>query len=92
MTPVRLPTRAYWASGGVIVGRCGPLTTVQASALLRFYRRQALACHDHGDHDAVICCLALAADLAVAIVNAADWARAASGDRGLRPGSKPCGK
>ncbi len=75
---------AYWSSGGVIVGRSGPLGGC-ALQLFRFFAREALSRHDRGDVAAADCCLALALELAAAIVAASDWVRAASGGAVKKP-------
>src|SRR5262249_55191447 len=80
MSPTPLRTRAFWSSGGVIVGRCGPLSATSALNLFRFFGREALEQRAQGDVDAARCCLRLALDLAGALVAAADWKRAAGGD------------
>jgi len=80
MSPAPQPTRAYWSSGGAIVGRCGPLSDAYALHLFRFFANEASARRAQGERDAARCCLGLALDLASAIVAAADWARAAGAD------------
>ena len=79
MTPARLASPAYWSSGGVVVGRCGPLTLRCALALFAFFGREALERHAAKDAAATARCVALAGDLAKALVATADWARAGAG-------------
>jgi hypothetical protein len=77
MSPRRMGGPAYWASGGAIVGRCGPIELERARALLDFYDEAAREQRSAGDSAATLCCLRLAVDLARAVIAASAWRRAA---------------
>jgi hypothetical protein len=84
MSPERMGGLAYWASGGGIVGRCGPIGFERARTLLDFYEAAARERRGAGDSAATLCCLRLAVDLARAIISASAWRRAAQGQNRTR--------
>jgi hypothetical protein len=79
MRPPQQNAGGYWASGGDILGRAGPLPPQNANRLFASYGREALQRDRCGDAAAARLCAALALQLARAIVAADDWRCAASG-------------
>ena len=79
MSPARMPGPAYWASGGEVRGRCGPLTRDRAGEVLQFLQRQAEDGLRIGDFAAAAALCRMARDLRLAIALADDWRRAAGG-------------
>ena len=81
MSPDRMPGPAYWASGGEVRGRGGPLTRDRAVEVAEFLDRQAEGSHRIVDLAAAGVCRGMALDLRRAIASADDWRRAADGLR-----------
>jgi len=81
MSPQRMGGRAFWASGGGVEGRCGPIGLADAFALLRFLSDEA-ATRVTGDAAAVEFCAELALELGCALARAVAWRRCA--DQTLR--------
>jgi hypothetical protein len=77
MSPLRIGGPAYWASGGSVVGRRGPIAFSRAKQLLEFFDAEARERRRAGDSAAALFCLRLAVDLAHAIIAASEWRRAA---------------
>jgi hypothetical protein len=77
MSPAPMPGPAFWASGGEVRGRCGPLTSDRAAEVLRFLRRQAETHHKTSESQAAGVLDGMAETLRRAIVAAEDWRRAA---------------
>ena len=77
MSPDRMPGPAYWASGGEVRGRGGPLTRDRAIEIAEFLERQAADGRETGDSGAADVCGRMALDLRRAIAAADDWRRAA---------------
>jgi hypothetical protein len=71
--------RAYWMSGGDILGRRGPLSFNAAASRFLFYARQAWRCASQGDQPGALYCARRAHDLARALAAAEEWRRAAAG-------------
>jgi hypothetical protein len=69
---------AYWASGGSVVGRRGPIALSRAMDLLGFFNGEAEVSHADGDAAAARCCADLALELGCAIAKAASWRRCAA--------------
>jgi hypothetical protein len=81
MSPARMGGLAYWASGGSVAGRRGPVTLSRAVELLGFFNDEAEALLGAGDAAAARCCADLALELGCAVAKAASWRRCA-GDLG----------
>jgi hypothetical protein len=79
MTPRRMPGPAYWASGGEVLGRAGPLTPARAVDVAAFLTRQAEARRGGGDVAAAALLGEMASELSRAIAAADGWRRAATG-------------
>jgi hypothetical protein len=77
MSPDRMPGPAYWASGGEVRGRGGPLTPARAVEIVRFLDQQAEDSDRFGDLTGAGVCRRVALDLRRAIAAAGDWRRAA---------------
>jgi hypothetical protein len=77
MSPDRMPGPAYWASGGEVRSRGGPLTPERAVEIAEFLERQAEGSRETGDSVAAGVCGRMALDLRRAIAAANDWRRAA---------------
>jgi hypothetical protein len=75
MSPARIGGLAYWASGGSVAGRRGPLPLAGAVELLAFFNREAEVCVARGDAPAARFCAELALELGCAIARAAAWRR-----------------
>jgi hypothetical protein len=75
MSPARMDGLAYWASGGSVAGRQGPLPLARAVELLAFFNQEAEACVSRGDASAARFCAELALELGCAIARAAAWRR-----------------
>jgi len=73
-----LPAPAYWASGGGVMSRQGPLSAVRALELLRFFGREASARLVHGDRAGARFCARTAKQLALALSETDSWRRAAT--------------
>lgn len=78
MSPARIGGLAYWASGGSVAGRRGPLALERAVELLAFFNSEAEACVSGGDAPAACFCAELALELGCAIARAAAWRRCAA--------------
>jgi hypothetical protein len=79
MSPAPMPGPAYWASGGEVRGRCGPLTRDRAAEVLQFLDRQAEASRETGELATAGVLGGLARNLCHAIASADDWRRAGTG-------------
>jgi hypothetical protein len=66
---------AYWASGGSVAGRRGPMALARAVELLALFNRKAEACLARGDAPAARLCAELALELGCAIARAIAWRR-----------------
>jgi len=77
MSPVRMGGLAYWASGGSVVGRRGPVALSRAVELLTFFNSEAEQSLADGDAAAARCCADLALELGCAVAKAASWRRCA---------------
>lgn len=75
MSPDRMGGPAYWASGGTVAGRRGPLPLRRAVALLDFFNEAADASLGGGDAAAARFCAELAMEVGCAIAKAASWRR-----------------
>jgi hypothetical protein len=64
---------AYWASGGTVASRRGPLAAVRAAELLDFFNMQADACLAEGDAAGAQFCADLALELGCAVAAAVTW-------------------
>jgi hypothetical protein len=81
MSPAPMPGAAYWASGGEVRGRCGPLTRERAVEVAQFLERRAEVSRTAGDLAAASAVGGMARRLRHAIAAADDWRRAADGLR-----------
>jgi hypothetical protein len=77
MSPERMAGRAYWASGGDVIGRCGPISISRAFELLQVFTEEAERQRWAGDPAAGELLSSLALELGAAIARAAVWRRAA---------------
>ena len=77
MSPDRMTGAAYWASGGTVAGRRGPIELGRAAELLGFFNSEAEARLTAGDRAAARFCAELALELGCAIAKAALWRRCA---------------
>lgn len=75
MSPARKAGLAYWASGGSVAGRRGPMPMARAVELLAFFNCEAEACLRLGDEPAAHFCADLALELGCALARAASWRR-----------------
>ena len=75
MSPDRMGGLAYWASGGAVAGRRGPIALGRAAGLLDFFNQAAEASLAGGDAAAARFCAELALELGCAIAKAASWRR-----------------
>jgi hypothetical protein len=75
MSPTRMGGLAYWASGGAVVGRRGPIALARAAALLAFFNREAGTLLAQGDAPAASFCADVAMELGCALARAANWRR-----------------
>jgi hypothetical protein len=75
MAPGRMGGLAYWASGGSVAGRHGPIGLARAVELLGFFNRQAEASLADGDAAAAHLCADLALEIGCALARAARWRR-----------------
>jgi hypothetical protein len=78
MSPERMGGPAYWACGGEVRGRCGPLARTRAIEVARFFVDQAERGLETHDTAAARLGCRLATDLIRAIVAADNWRRAAA--------------
>jgi hypothetical protein len=78
MSPASTPSAAYWASGGEVRGRCGPLTRERAIEVARFLERRAEVSRMAGDLATARAVGGMARRLRRAIAAADDWRRAAT--------------
>lgn len=85
MAPDRIDGLAYWASGGTVAGRRGPVALAHAAELLAFFNAEAEARLVGGDAAAARFCAELAVELGRAIATAIAWRRCGG------PGSGPAG-
>jgi len=81
MSPAPMPGPAYWASGGEVRGRSGPLTRERGIEVVQFLDRQAEDSRGTRDLPAADALRRMAEDLRRAIASADDWRRAAGGLR-----------
>ena len=72
MSPQRMRGPAYWASGGGVEGRSGPLALGEAMALLAFLGDFAESCGGFDDSAAGYCA-DIAIELGRAIARAVSW-------------------
>lgn len=79
MSPERMGGLAYWASGGTVAGRRGPITLPRAAALLDFLNAAAETSLTAGDHGAARFCAELALEVGCAIAKAVSWRRCGGG-------------
>jgi hypothetical protein len=77
MSPERMAGRAYWASGGDVIGRCGPMSVARAFELLQVFTEEAGRQRWAGDLAAGELLSSLALELGAAVARAAVWRRAA---------------
>jgi len=70
---------AYWASGGEVRGRTGPMARERAVEIARFLDRQGEDCCESGDLAAAGALRRMVRELRLAIASADDWRRAAGG-------------
>jgi hypothetical protein len=70
---------SYWASGGEVRGRAGPLTRTRALDVAGFLARQAEARRHSGDPAAADLFSGMALELRAALAATDDWRRAAGG-------------
>jgi len=75
MSPDRMAGVAYWASGGTVVGRRGPIALGRAAELLAFFNSEAESCLAAGEMGAARFCAELALEIGCAIAKAALWRR-----------------
>ncbi len=75
MAPTRMGGLAYWASGGSVAGRRGPIALARAMELLAFFNREAEMRLAGGDGPAAHFCAELALELGCAIAKAVSWRR-----------------
>jgi len=75
MSPARTGGLAYWASGGSVAGRHGPMPLARAVELLAFFNSEADASLRRGDEPAARFCADLALELGFALARAASWRR-----------------
>ena len=75
MAPERMGGLAYWASGGSVAGRRGPIELARAVELLAFFNEQAQARLAAGDAAAAGFCAELALELGCAIARVFSWRR-----------------
>jgi hypothetical protein len=78
MAPDRMGGLAYWASGGTVASRRGPLGPARAAELLGFFNLQADACVAEGDAGVARFCADLALELGCAVAAAVTWRKCAS--------------
>jgi hypothetical protein len=79
MSPDRIGGLAYWASGGTVAGRRGPIALARAAALLDFFNRAAETSLADGDAAAARFCAELALEVGCALAKAASWRRCGGG-------------
>jgi len=77
MAPDRMQGLAYWASGGSVAGRRGPIALLRAAELLAFFNAEAETRLGSGDAPAASFCAELALELGQAIAKALTWRRCA---------------
>jgi hypothetical protein len=75
MSPARMGGLAYWASGGSVAGRRGPIALSRAVELLAYFNEEAEALLGDGDAAAAHLCADLALELGCALAKAASWRR-----------------
>jgi hypothetical protein len=75
MSPDRMAGVAYWASGGTVAGRRGPIALGRAAELLAFFNSEAERHLSAGETAAARFCAELALEIGCAIVKAALWRR-----------------
>jgi hypothetical protein len=81
MNAERAGRPTYWASGGTVMNRRGPLPFAKALALFQCLGCEAWQCRRRDDAAGAGYCAATALELAQAIVAADDWRCAAEGQR-----------
>jgi hypothetical protein len=79
MSPHRTGGPAYWASGGGVEGRCGPVRLREALALLAFLSAEGERLDRKGESTAARFCAELVLELGPAIATAAAWRRSSQG-------------
>ena len=77
MSPDRVGGPSYWASGGTVAGRRGPMALPRAAELLDFLSNEAEMRQVAGDLAAARFCAEVAMELGQAIARAAIWRRCA---------------
>ena len=78
MSPERMGRLAYWASGGSVAGRRGPISLARAAELLAFLNDAADSALAADDADAAGFCAELAVELGAAMAKALAWRGCAS--------------
>ena len=79
MSPHRMRGAAWWASGGTVAGRRGPVALGRALELLAFFNGEAESRLAAGDRAAARFCADQALEVGCAIAKAALWRRCAGG-------------
>ena len=79
MSPSRMAGPAWWASGGSVEGRRGPIAAVDAARLLTFFVDEAEARARAGDELAGRYCAEQALELGRALAKAVSWRRCGHG-------------
>ena len=79
MSPDRMAGAAYWASGGSVAGRRGPIALERAAELLAFFNSEAESRLAVGDTAAARFCAELALEVGCALAKAALWRRCGGG-------------
>lgn len=79
MSPARMAGLGWWASGGSVEGRRGPIAAANAAQLLTFLAREAEARAAAGDAVAARYCAEQALELGRALAKAISWRRCAAG-------------
>jgi hypothetical protein len=75
MSPARMAGLAWWASGGSVEGRRGPIAAPDAAQLLTFLAREAESLAMAGDGAAALHCAEQALELGRALAKAISWRR-----------------
>jgi hypothetical protein len=79
MSVVLQSVGGWWASGGTICSRSGPVTAASALELFGRYAREAWERRLNGERPAARLCAEMALNLGEAIVGSDDWQCAAGG-------------
>jgi hypothetical protein len=75
MSPERMGGAAFWASGGTVESRRGPIASADAAALLAFLVSEAEVRSRCGDAAAARHCAEQALELGPALARAISWRR-----------------